>query len=92
MRIMLYINGQVETMEVYSLIAKPNNCLYIPTTPCGLPIFIQNVRDTIQVAERLNTCGWVDLSKFHAEYVDRTYFQTASDDMERELEQLGFER
>ena len=92
MRIMIYINGQVETIEIYSLIAKPNNCLYIPATPCGLPLFIQNVRDTIQVAERLNTCGWADLSKFNAEYLDRTYFQTAPDDIERELEPLGFER
>ena len=92
MRIMIYTNGQVETIEIYALIAKPDNCLYIPVTPCGLPLFIQNVRDTIQIAERLNTCGWVDLSKFRAEYVNNSYYSTSSDDIERELEQLGFER
>ncbi len=94
MRTMLFINGQTETMEIYHLIARCDNSIYIPATPYRLPIIIQDVRNPFHIVERLNTCGWADLSMFHAEYIDKSQYNLQADANggEREIEYLEFER
>lgn len=94
MRTMLYINNQTETMEIGHIIATYDNCLYIPASPCGLPIIIQDVKNPYRIVERLNTCGWADLSMLHARYLDNSFHtsQSSCAAAEHEIEQLEFER
>ena len=88
MRVLVSIDGYTQIYEVYSVIDFNDNGIQLTVKNCHWRILVRGMLNSAVAMEQLLMCGWLNLSKLPAEFIQEPfdyYEQNDSEDYDREI-------